>query len=212
MAKLQIAQDRVADELLSTDAFALLTGMLLDQQFPMERAFAGPAKIADRFGTMDPAAIADADPERFADLCATPPAIHRYGRSMAGRVQALARVVVDDYDGDAARIWTEASSGADLFDRLRALPGFGDQKAKIFTALVAKQLGVTPAGWTTVVGDYGKKGYRSVADVTDPESLQRVRDFKKAAKAKKAAAAGGKGGNKKATGAAQSGGTNGSAG
>ena len=212
MAKLQIAQDRVADELLSTDAFALLTGMLLDQQFPMERAFAGPAKIADRFGTMVPAAIADADPERFADLCATPPAIHRYGRSMAGRVQALARVVVDDYDGDAARIWTEASSGADLFDRLRALPGFGDQKAKIFTALVAKQLGVTPAGWTTVVGDYGKKGYRSVADVTDPESLQRVRDFKKAAKAKKAAAAGGKTGNKKATGAAQSGGTNGSAG
>ena len=183
MANLQIAQDPAADALLSTDAFALLTGMLLDQQFPMERAFAGPAKIRDRFGTMEPDAIAAADPESFADLCATPPAIHRYGRSMAGRVQALAQVVVDEYGSDTERIWTEASSGADLFDRIRALPGFGDQKAKIFTALLAKQLGVKPTGWTKVVGDYGKAGFRSVADVTDPVSLQKVRDFKKAAKA-----------------------------
>lgn len=187
MANLQIAQEAAADELLSTDPFALLVGMLLDQQFPMERAFAGPAKIRDRFGTMDPEAIAGAEPDAFADLCATPPAIHRYGRSMAGRVQSLARVVVDDYAGDTRSIWETASSGAELFDRLRALPGFGDQKAKIFTALLAKQLGVKPRGWTTVVGDYGKKGYRSVADVTDPESLQKVRDFKKAAKAAKAA-------------------------
>ena len=183
MAKLQIAQDPAADELLSTDAFALLTGMLLDQQFPMERAFAGPAKIRDRFGSLDPEAIADADPEAFADLCATPPAIHRYGRSMAGRVQSLARVTVDEYDGDTARLWTTATTGKELFDRIRALPGFGDQKAKIFTALLAKQLDVAPRGWTTVVGDYGKKGFRSVADVTDPDSLQKVRDFKKAAKA-----------------------------
>ena len=183
MAKLQIAQDPAADELLSTDAFALLTGMLLDQQFPMERAFAGPAKIRDRFGSLDPEAIADADPEAFADLCATPPAIHRYGRSMAGRVQSLARVIVDEYDGDTARLWTTATTGKELFDRIRALPGFGDQKAKIFTALLAKQLDVAPRGWTTVVGDYGKKGFRWVADVTDPDSLQKVRDFKKAAKA-----------------------------
>ena len=183
MAKLQIAQDPAADELLSTDAFALLTGMLLDQQFPMERAFAGPAKIRDRFGSLDPEAIADADPEAFADLCATPPAIHRYGRSMAGRVQSLARVIVDEYDGDTARLWTTATTGKELFDRIRALPGFGDQKAKIFTALLAKQLDVAPRGWTTVVGDYGKKGFRSVAAVTDPDSLQKVRDFKKAAKA-----------------------------
>lgn len=183
MAKLQIAQDPAADELLSTDAFALLTGMLLDQQFPMERAFAGPAKIRDRFGSLDPEAIADADPEAFADLCATPPAIHRYGRSMAGRVQSLARVIVDEYDGDTARLWTTATTGKELFDRIRALPGLGDQKAKIFTALLAKQLDVAPRGWTTVVGDYGKKGFRSVADVTDPDSLQKVRDFKKAAKA-----------------------------
>lgn len=182
MAKLQIAQDPAADELLSTDPFALLTGMLLDQQFPMERAFAGPAKIRDRFGSLDPETIADAEPEAFADLCA-PPAIHRYGRSMAGRVQALARVIVDEYEGDTARLWTTATTGKELFDRIRALPGFGDQKAKIFTALLAKQLDVAPRGWTTVVGDYGKKGFRSVADVTDPDSLQKVRDFKKAAKA-----------------------------
>jgi uncharacterized HhH-GPD family protein len=154
----------------------------LDQQFPMERAFAGPAKILDRFGSLDPAAIADADPETFAELCATPPAIHRYGRSMAGRLQALARVVVDEYDGDASRIWTDAKTGEVLLARLKALPGFGDQKAKIFTALLAKQLGVKPRGWTTVVGDYGKKGYRSVADVVDPESLAKVRAFKQEAK------------------------------
>ncbi|WCB35797.1 HhH-GPD-type base excision DNA repair protein [Gordonia polyisoprenivorans] len=183
MAKLQIAQDPVADELLSTDPFALLTGMLLDQQFPMERAFAGPAKIKDRFGSLDPEAIAAADPAEFADLCATPPAIHRYGRSMAGRVQELARTVVAEYDGETERIWTEARTGADLFARLRKLPGFGEQKAKIFTALLAKQLDVKPAGWTKVVGDYGKKGFRSVADVTDADSLLRVREFKKAAKA-----------------------------
>lgn len=183
MPKIQIAQDAAADDLLSTDPFALLVGMLLDQQFPMERAFAGPVKIRDRFGSMDPAAIADAEPDAFADLCATPPAIHRYGRSMAGRVQALARVVVDEYGGDTERIWTEARTGAELFDRVRALPGFGEQKAKIFTALLAKQLGVKPAGWTKVVGDYGKAGFRSVADVIDPDSLQKVRDFKKAAKA-----------------------------
>lgn len=180
---IRIAQDPHADEVLTNDSFALLAGMLLDQQFPMERAFAGPAKVLDRFGTLDPAQIAEADPEAFADLCATPPAIHRYGRSMAGRLQALAKVVADEYDGDASRIWTEARTGEALMKRLLALPGFGEQKAKIFTALLAKQLGVKPAGWTTVVGDYGKKGYRSVADVVDADSLLKVRAFKQQKKA-----------------------------
>lgn len=189
MVTLRIAQDPAADELLSTDPFALLAGMLLDQQFPMERAFAGPAKILERFGTLDPAEIAVADPERFADLCATPPAIHRYGRSMAQRLQALASAVVAEYDGDTTRIWTEATSGKDLVDRVKALPGFGEQKAKIFTALLAKQLDVKPRGWTTAVGDYGKKGYRSVADVVDEESLNKVRAHKKEMKAKAKAAA-----------------------
>lgn len=189
MVTLRIAQDPAADELLSNDPFALLAGMLLDQQFPMERAFAGPAKVLERFGTLDPAEIAVADPERFADLCATPPAIHRYGRSMAQRLQALASAVVAEYDGDTTRIWTEATSGKDLVDRVKALPGFGEQKAKIFTALLAKQLDVKPRGWTTAVGDYGKKGYRSVADVVDEESLTKVRAFKKQKKAEAKAAA-----------------------
>ncbi len=187
---IQIAQDPAADQVLSADPFALLVGMLLDQQYPMEHAFRGPAKILDRFGTLDPAAIATAEPDAFADLCATQPAIHRYGRSMAGRVQALAQVVVEEYDGDASRIWTDAKSGEALFARLTALPGYGEQKAKIFVALLAKQLAVKPRGWTTVSGDYSKKGYRSVADVVDADSLKKVRDFKKAAKTEAKAKAG----------------------
>lgn len=187
--QLRIAQDEVADELLSSDPFALLVGMLLDQQFPMERAFAGPAKVKERFGTMDPAEIAAAEPEAFADLCATPPAVHRYGRSMAGRIQAVATVVRDEYDGDVTRIWTTAADTKDLVKRLKALPGFGDQKARIFAALLGKQLGVRPDGWREAIGPYAEEdSRRSVADVTDEGSLQEVRDFKKAAKAKAKAA------------------------
>lgn len=181
---LRIAQDETADELLSSDPFALLLGMLLDQQFPMERAFAGPAKVKERFGTLDPAALAEAEPEAFADLCATPPAVHRYGRSMAGRIQAVAAVVRDEYDGDVTRIWTGVET-AEVVRRLKALPGFGDQKARIFAALLGKQLGVQPAGWREAIGPYAEDGSRrSVADVTDETSLQEVRDHKKAAKAK----------------------------
>ncbi len=181
---IRIAQDEHADEVLSTDDFGLLVGMLLDQQFPMERAFAGPAKILDRFGTLDPAAIAAAEPEAFADLCATPPAIHRYGRSMAGRIQQLAQVIVADHDGRTADLWETADSAKDLLARLKKLPGFGDQKARIFAALLGKQLGVTPDGWRQVIGPYAEEGAtRSVADVVDPTSLEAVRNFKKAAKA-----------------------------
>lgn len=191
MATLTIAQDPAADKVLSEDPFALLTGMLLDQQFPMERAFAGPAKVLERFGTLDPAALAAAEPEAFADLCSTPPAVHRYGRSMAGRIQALATVVRDDYAGDASRIWTDVTSGAELFARVKNLPGFGEQKAKIFVALLAKQLGVRPDGWDKAAGAYSEEGsFRSVADVVDAESLQKVRDFKKSAKAAAKAAKG----------------------
>ena len=181
---IRIAQDEHADEVLSTDDFGLLVGMLLDQQFPMERAFAGPAKILDRFGTLDPAAIAAAEPEAFADLCATPPAIHRYGRSMAGRIQQLAQVIGSDYDGRTADLWETADSAKDLLARLKKLPGFGDQKARIFAALLGKQLGVTPDGWRQVIGPYAEEGAtRSVADVVDPPSLEAVRNVKKAAKA-----------------------------
>ena len=182
--QIRIAQDEAADEVLSNDPFALLVGMLLDQQYPMEHAFRGPWKILDRFGTLAPDAIAGAEAESFADLCATPPAIHRYGRSMAARVQQLAAVVRDQYDGRAETIWTEAKDTRDLVERLKALPGFGDQKARIFAALVGKQLGVRPAGWQEAIGPYAEDGsYRSVADVVDPASLAKVREFKQAAKA-----------------------------
>jgi uncharacterized HhH-GPD family protein len=180
---LHLTGDDAADRVLTDDPFALLLGMLLDQQYPMEHAFRGPAKILDRFGTLDPAKIADADPEQFAALCTTPPAVHRFPGSMATRIQAVAREVVDRYDGDTARIWTEATSGADLVNRVMAFPGFGKQKAQIFTALVAKQLGVRPDGWETAVGDYSLDGYRSVADVVDEGSLAKVRAFKKEKKA-----------------------------
>jgi uncharacterized HhH-GPD family protein len=158
--------------------------MLLDQQFPMERAFAGPARILDRFGSLDPRTVAEADPEEFAALCSTPPAVHRYPGAMATRVQALAALVVEQYDGDAARLWDEASSGQELMRRLTALPGFGKQKAQIFTALLGKQLGVRPEGWEKAAGAYAEAGsFRSVADVVDAGSLEQVRAFKKQQKA-----------------------------
>jgi uncharacterized HhH-GPD family protein len=149
----------------------------------MEHAFRGPAKIVERFGTLEPARIANADPEEFAAMCATPPAVHRYPGSMATRLQALARIVVDEYGGHAERLWLEAGSGAELVRRIEALPGFGRQKARIFAALLAKQLDVRPEGWEQAVGDYALEGYRSVADVTDVASLEKVRAFKKEKKA-----------------------------
>ncbi len=190
VVSLRLAQDPAADRVLSEDPFALLVGMLLDQQFPMERAFAGPAKILERFGTLEPAQVAAADPEAFADLCATPPAIHRYGRSMAARVQALAATIRDEYDGDASRIWSTAADAGETVARLKALPGFGDQKARIFAALLGKQLGVQPDGWREAIGPYAEDGsHRSVADVVDESSLMKVREFKQAAKAAAKAAA-----------------------
>jgi uncharacterized HhH-GPD family protein len=180
---LHITGDPAADELLSTDPFALLAGMMLDQQYPMEHAFRGPAKVLARFGTLEPARIAAADPEEFAALCATPPAVHRFPGAMAARLQALAALVEERYDGHTERLWTEASTGKELLARVMALPGFGKQKAQIFVALLAKQLDVRPEGWASVVGAYAEEGYRSVADVVDPASLQKVRDFKKQKKA-----------------------------
>ena len=181
---LQIAQDPAADRVLTDSPFALLMGMMLDQQFPMERAFAGPAKVLERFGSLDPADIVAADPEEFAALCAVPPAVHRFPGSMAARIQALAAVVVEEYDGHADRLWTGAASGRELMRRLQALPGFGKQKAQIFTALLAKQLDVRPVGWEAAAGDYAEPGsHRSVADVVDQESLDLVRAFKKQKKA-----------------------------
>ncbi|MCW2766855.1 MAG: HhH-GPD family protein [Nocardioides sp.] len=181
-----ITGDPKADAVLDTHTFALLSGMMLDQQYPMEHAFRGPAKVLDRFGSLDPAQIAAADPEEFAALCATPPAVHRFPGSMASRMQALAALVEEKYDGHAERLWTEAGSGKDLLARVMELPGFGKQKSQIFVALLAKQLGVRPEGWEAAVGAYAETGFRSVADVVDAESLQKVRDFKKQKKAQAA--------------------------
>lgn len=180
---IHITGDIAADEVLTKDPFALLMGMLLDQQYPMEHAFRGPAKVLERFGSLDPRRIADADPAEFAALCSTPPAVHRFPGSMAIRIQDLARIVVDKYDGDATRLWNEAADGKELMKRMTDLPGFGKQKAQIFVALLAKQVGVRPVGWETAVGAYAEDGFRSVADVVDSVSLQRVRDYKKEKKA-----------------------------
>jgi uncharacterized HhH-GPD family protein len=178
-----IANDVAADQVLDEHPFAPLIGMLLDQQYGMEHAFRGPWKILSRFGTLDPRAIAEANPEAFTALCSTPPAIHRYPAAMAARLQDLAKIIRDEYDNDPTRLWNEATSGQDLLKRLTALPGFGKQKSQIFVALLAKQLDVRPDGWDAVAGDYALEGYRSVADVVDADSLQKVREFKQAKKA-----------------------------
>jgi uncharacterized HhH-GPD family protein len=197
---LHITSDAEADELLSTDPLALLLGMLLDQQVAMEIAFTGPAKIRDRMASaglvpataggrpnngLDAQAIADTDPETFAALCAQTPAVHRFPGSMAARIQTLCRTVVDDWDGDAAEIWTRGGpDGATVLKRLKALPGFGDQKARIFLAVLGKQYGYHGAGWREAAGHYGEPGsYYSVADIVDAASLARVRETKRAAKA-----------------------------
>jgi uncharacterized HhH-GPD family protein len=183
---LHLALDDSADALLSRDPFALLVGMLLDQQIPMERAFGGPALIAERMNTpkrLDPQLIADIDPDEFAKVMSGPPAVHRFPGSMGKRVQALATVIAEEYDGDAAAIWSDVPDGKTLVARLQSLPGFGAQKAKIFAALLGKQLNVQPKGWRAATGDYGKAGsHRSIADVTGPESLAKVRAFKQAMK------------------------------
>ncbi|MDX6739895.1 HhH-GPD-type base excision DNA repair protein [Actinocorallia sp. A-T 12471] len=186
MVELRLAQDPDADALLARSPLAALVGMLLDQQVPMERAFGGPLTIARRMGTADLDAheIAARDPEEFAALFAQTPAVHRYPGSMAKRVQQLCAYLVEHYDGDAARIWEDVPDGRTLLRRLNELPGFGKQKAQIFLALLGKQFDVTPEGWREAAGAYGEEGsHRSVADITGPESLLKVREFKKAAKA-----------------------------
>ncbi|MFD2757603.1 HhH-GPD-type base excision DNA repair protein [Gulosibacter faecalis] len=190
MPQLHLSGDVAADELLAHDSFALLTGMLLDQQVPMETAFAGPRKLVDRLGTVTPETVAAMDPDKFLEAFKEKPAVHRFPGSMAGRVQALAQAIVNDYDGDTAAIWTSPTSagaaptGAEILRRLKALPGFGEQKAKIFLALLGKQFGLEAEGWRDAAGDYGPDdAFRSIADVVDDASLQRVRETKKAMKA-----------------------------
>jgi uncharacterized HhH-GPD family protein len=185
MTTLHITGDDSADALLSENPFALLIGMLLDQQVAMETAFAGPAKIRQRIGSLDPKTIADFDTDAFADVFRTSPAVHRYPGSMAARTQSVAAAVVSTWNGNTASIWTVGNpDGKEVLRRLKALPGFGEQKAKIFLAILGKRLGVDAAGWREASAPYGGDGsYRSVADIVDPESLTRVRETKRAAKA-----------------------------
>ena len=189
---LHLTGDAAADTLLSEDPFALLLGMLLDQQIAMETAFAGPAKIRDRIGTLDAKTLAGYEPDAFVEVFRQTPAVHRFPGSMAGRVQALAAVVAEDWHGDAASIWTAGEpDGAEVLRRLKALPGFGEQKAKIFLALLGKRLGLSAAGWREASAPYGEEGsLKSVADIVDPESLARVRESKRAVKAAAKQAAG----------------------
>jgi uncharacterized HhH-GPD family protein len=182
---LHITGDPESDQLLGTDPLALLIGMLLDQQVPMETAFAGPLKLKDRIGTLDAATIASYDPAQLEAVFKQPPSIHRFPGSMAARVQAMCAAIVTDWNGNAAALWTRGDpSGAEILARLKALPGFGDQKAKIFLALLGKRYGVDAPGWREAAGDYGIEGsHRSVADIVDAASLTKVREFKRAAKA-----------------------------
>ncbi|MFJ6832791.1 HhH-GPD-type base excision DNA repair protein [Streptomyces sp. NPDC091209] len=183
---LHLSQQPEADELLGRSPLAALVGMLLDQQVPMEWAFAGPYTIAQRMGAddLDANEIASYDPERFAALLSEKPAVHRYPGSMGKRIHQLCHYLVEHYDGDAAAVWKDAATGEELLRRLKELPGFGAQKAQIFLALLGKQLGVRPKGWREAAGPYGEaKSFRSVADITGPESLAKVRAHKQEMKA-----------------------------
>ncbi|MGH8988715.1 MAG: HhH-GPD-type base excision DNA repair protein [Acidimicrobiales bacterium] len=204
--RLHLSGDRRADGLISTDPLALLIGMVLDQQITIEQAFRGPAELVDRLGLtvpIDAHVLATLDPESLAEAFSRRPSIHRFPASMAARVQALSRVVAQEYGGDAARIWKEASDGPTLRRRVEALPGFGAQKARIFVALSGKQLGVAPSGWQEASAPYGEPdSFRSIADIVDAESLAEVRRRKREAKAAGIVAAA-KGTTKPSSGAAK---------
>ena len=182
---LHISQDPEADDLVSEDPLALLIAMVLDQQVPLEWAFSAPLRLKERLGgRLDAAEIADIDPEALAGVFAERPALHRFPGSNAKRVHDLCQRIVDRYDGQPARIWTTAATGDELLARVRALPGFGEQKARIFVGLLGKQLGVRPPGWEQAAGRFGEPGtHLSVADITDGESLARVRAYKQQLKA-----------------------------
>lgn len=182
---MHLATTDAANALLEQDPLALLIGMLLDQQIPMEKAFTSPEVLRERLGVdrLDARALAAHDPEKLEEIFRTPPALHRFPAAFAKRVQALAQLLVDEFDGSAENVWNGASDGKDLVARIGTLPGFGEQKAKIFAALLGKQFGVRPTGWREAAGDYGKDGHRSIADVVDDDSRKAVRSYKQQMKA-----------------------------
>jgi uncharacterized HhH-GPD family protein len=182
-AKIPITGNAEADKLLEEEPLALLLGMLLDQQVPMEWAFTGPYTLQQRLGKLDAAQIAAMDPDEFLAVAKGPPAIHRFPGSMGKRVQALAQAIVDDFDGDAGAVWRDVETGDELHRRLIALPGYGEEKTRIFIALLAKRFGVRPKGWEEAAGPFSDDTPRSVADIDSPETLARVRQWKQARKA-----------------------------
>jgi uncharacterized HhH-GPD family protein len=182
---LYITGDASSDKLLNTDGTALLIGMLLDQQVPMEWAFAGPATLKQRLGHLDATKIAEMDSEEFVSVCCARPAIHRFPASMGRRIHEMCAILTNDYRGQGANVWKDVTTGAELYARLRTLPGYGEEKAKIFLAILAKRMAVAPEGWQQAAGKFGDTEPRSVADITDPVSLGKVREWKKAQKAAK---------------------------
>ena len=181
---MHLATTDSGNELLERDPLALLIGMLLDQQIPMEKAFTSPSVLRERLGhDLDATEIANYDPVKFEELFRAVPALHRFPAAMAKRVQDMCRVLVEQYDGQAENVWADAGTGADLVRRIGTLPGFGDQKARIFAALLGKQFKIRPRGWAQAAGAYGEKGFRSVADVVDDASLKKVRAYKQEMKA-----------------------------
>jgi len=181
--RLYITGDAAADALLNTDANALLIGMLLDQQVPMEWAFSGPATLHERLGHLDPTRIATMNNDDFVSVCCKKPAVHRFPSSMGKRIHQLCVVLTDQYGGETSTLWGDVTSGFELYRRLRSLPGYGDEKSKIFVAILGKTQGITPKGWREAAGKFGDNVPRSVADITDEASLNRVREWKKAQKA-----------------------------
>jgi uncharacterized HhH-GPD family protein len=182
---LAVTGDAAADDLLNCDGTALLVGMLLDQQVPMEWAFAGPATLRRRLGHLDASRIAAMEVDELVAVCADKPAIHRFPAAMGRRIHELCTVVATRYGGDGANVWTGVTSGAELYRRLRELPGYGDEKSKIFVAILAKTQGVAPSGWQDAAGTFGDDVPRSVADIDGPEALAKVREWKRAQKAAK---------------------------
>jgi uncharacterized HhH-GPD family protein len=182
---LYITGDPETDGLLNSDGTALLIGMLLDQQVPMEKAFAGPAVLRQRLGQLDARTIAAMTEDDFLAACLERPAIHRFPAAMGRRVRELCAVLATDYDGDGANVWQGVDDAEELFRRLRALPGYGEEKSRIFVAILAKRRGIRPAGWQQAAGKFADEVPRSIADVTDPTSLVNVREWKRSQKAAK---------------------------
>jgi uncharacterized HhH-GPD family protein len=180
---LYITGNEDADGLLNRDGTALLIGMLLDQQVPMEWAFTGPETLRRRLGHLDAARIAAMSRDDFVAVCREKPAIHRFPASLGQRIHELCTVIVERYDGDGAKVWAGVTDGTELYDRLHALPGYGEEKSRIFVAILGKSQGITPEGWRQAAGKFGDDTPRSVADITGPESLAKVRDWKRAQKA-----------------------------